>query len=63
MSGNGVEILTAPGGAGKTFALATAREAWARAGFRVIGAAHTGVTADDSFEKRPAFHPRRSPGC
>jgi conjugative relaxase-like TrwC/TraI family protein len=50
-SGNGVEILTAPGGAGKTFALATARAAWERAGFRVIGAAHTGVTADDLFDK------------
>ena len=50
-SGNGVDILTAPGGAGKTYALATAREAWERAGYRVIGAAHTGVAADDLFDK------------
>ena len=46
-SGNGVDIITAPAGAGKTFALATAREAWQRSGYRVIGAAHTGVAADE----------------
>jgi len=47
MSGNGVDILTAPAGAGKTFALAAAREAWERSGYRVSGAAHTGVAADE----------------
>ena len=46
-SGNGVDIVTAPAGAGKTYALAAAREAWERAGYRVIGAAHTGVAADE----------------
>ena len=46
-SGNGVDILTAPAGAGKTFALAAAREAWERSGYRVIGAAHNGVAADE----------------
>ena len=34
-------------GAGKTFAFAAARDAWERAGYRVIGAAHTGVAADE----------------
>ena len=46
-SGNGVDVLTAPAGAGKTFAFATARDVWERAGCRVIGAAHTGVAADE----------------
>jgi len=46
-SGNGVDIVTAPAGAGKTFALAAARDAWERSGYRVIGAAHTGVAADE----------------
>ena len=46
-SGNGVDVLTAPAGAGKTFAFATARDAWEWAGYRVIGAAHTGVAADE----------------
>ena len=46
-SGNGVDVLTAPAGAGKTYAFATARDAWERAGYRVIGAAHTGVAADE----------------
>ena len=46
-SGNGVDVLTAPAGAGKTFAFAAARDAWERAGYRVIGAAHTGVAADE----------------
>jgi conjugative relaxase-like TrwC/TraI family protein len=50
-SGNGVEILTAAGGAGKTYTLAAAREVWERAGYRVIGAAHTGIAADDLWEK------------
>jgi hypothetical protein len=46
-SGNGVDVLTAPAGAGKTFAFATARDVWERAGHRVVGAAHTGVAADE----------------
>lgn len=46
-SGNALDIVTAPAGAGKTFAFAATREAWERSGFRVIGAAHTGVAADE----------------
>jgi conjugative relaxase-like TrwC/TraI family protein len=46
-SGNGVDVLTAPAGAGKTFAFAAGRDAWERSGYRVIGAAHTGVAADE----------------
>lgn len=46
-SGNGIDVLTAPAGAGKTFAFAAARDAWERAAYRVIGAAHTGVAADE----------------
>ncbi|MGD9795946.1 MAG: MobF family relaxase [Acidimicrobiia bacterium] len=46
-SGNGVDVLTAPAGSGKTFTFAAAREAWERAGFHVIGAAHSGVAADE----------------
>ena len=46
-SGNGIDVLTAPAGAGKTFAFAAARDAWERAGFHVVGAAHTGVAADE----------------
>lgn len=46
-SGNGVDVLTAPAGAGKTYAFAAARQAWERAGYHVIGAAHTGVAADE----------------
>lgn len=46
-SGNGLDVLTAPGGAGKTYAFAAAREAWERAGYRVVGAAHTGIAADE----------------
>jgi hypothetical protein len=46
-SGNGVDVLTAPAGAGKTFAFAAARDAWERSSHRVVGAAHTGVAADE----------------
>jgi conjugative relaxase-like TrwC/TraI family protein len=46
-SGNGVDVLTAPAGSGKTFAFAAAREAWERAGHHVMGAAHSGIAADE----------------
>ena len=36
---SGVDIVTAPAGAGKTFALAAANDAWTAGGHRVIGAA------------------------
>ena len=38
-SGRGVEVVRAPAGAGKTFALDAAREAWARSDLEVIGCA------------------------
>ncbi len=38
-SGNGVDVVTAAAGAGKTFAIDAAREAWERSGYRVLGAA------------------------
>jgi conjugative relaxase-like TrwC/TraI family protein len=39
LDGAGVQVVLGPPGTGKTFALAAAREAWASAGFTVIGAA------------------------
>jgi len=38
-SGRRVDVVIAPAGAGKTFALDAARDAWQRSGYRVIGAA------------------------
>lgn len=39
MGCSGVDVVTAPAGAGKTFALAAANDAWTAGGHRVIGAA------------------------
>jgi conjugative relaxase-like TrwC/TraI family protein len=38
-SGNGIDLVTAPAGAGKTFTVDAARDAWERGGYRVIGTA------------------------
>ncbi len=38
-SGNGIDIVEGAAGAGKTFALATANEAWTRVGYRPVGVA------------------------
>jgi hypothetical protein len=38
-SGNGVDVLTAPAGAGKTYTLAAARRVWEQSGYHVSGAA------------------------
>jgi conjugative relaxase-like TrwC/TraI family protein len=37
--GDGIDVVIAPAGTGKTFALDAARDAWQQAGYRVIGAA------------------------
>lgn len=44
-SDDGVEVVTAPAGAGKTFVLDACREAWQSAGFRVVGCAWTARAA------------------
>jgi conjugative relaxase-like TrwC/TraI family protein len=44
-SGNGVDVVSAAAGTGKTFTLDAARDAWEDTGYRVIGAAHTGQAA------------------
>ena len=36
--GDGVDVVIAPAGTGKTFALDAARDAWQRAGYQVVGA-------------------------
>ncbi len=38
-SGNGIDVVTAPAGSGKTFTVDAARDAWERCGYRVIGTA------------------------
>jgi conjugative relaxase-like TrwC/TraI family protein len=43
--GAGVVVAVGPAGTGKTFALGAARMAWERDGYRVLGAAPTGVAA------------------
>jgi conjugative relaxase-like TrwC/TraI family protein len=50
-SGRGVEMIRAPAGAGKTFALDTAREAWARSGIKVTGCALSARAAAELREQ------------
>jgi conjugative relaxase-like TrwC/TraI family protein len=50
-SGHGVEILRAPAGAGKTFALDAAREAWERSGQKVVGCALSAQAARELREQ------------
>ena len=45
--GNGVQIVCAAAGTGKTYTLDAAREAWELAGYRVIGAAMAGRAAQE----------------
>jgi Ti-type conjugative transfer relaxase TraA len=46
-SGNGVELVRAKAGTGKTTAIDAARELWEREGYRVIGTALAGRAADE----------------
>jgi Ti-type conjugative transfer relaxase TraA len=46
-SGNGVELVRAKAGTGKTTAIDAARELWEREGYRMIGAALAGRAADE----------------
>jgi Ti-type conjugative transfer relaxase TraA len=50
-SGHGVEVLRAPAGAGKTFALDAAREAWQASGRQVIGCALSAQAARELREQ------------
>jgi Ti-type conjugative transfer relaxase TraA len=45
--GSGVQVVRAPAGTGKTFALEAAREAWEQAGYRVFGAALSARAASE----------------
>jgi conjugative relaxase-like TrwC/TraI family protein len=44
-SGNGIDVVSAAAGTGKTYTLDATREVWEAAGYRVIGAAIAGIAA------------------
>jgi conjugative relaxase-like TrwC/TraI family protein len=45
--GQGLDVVSAAAGTGKTYTLDAAREAWRRAGYTVIGAAVAGIAAQE----------------
>ena len=45
--GDGVTVVVGRAGTGKTFALSAARHAWDLAGIDVVGAAPTGIAAEE----------------
>jgi hypothetical protein len=46
-SGNGIDVVVAAAGTGKTFCLDAAHDAWRRAGYRVVGAALAATAASE----------------